>query len=240
MLRTTKAVVGLAFWLSLSAPDAGAGFVTPVGLKPNDPFRVVFVTDSVTPATSGDISTYDNIVAADAHSAGLDTYNGTAVTWLAIASTETTDAVTRLPKDNVPIYLVDGTQVAASGADLWNTGIVLLLHQIDESPEGIHQPSEHVWTGTGDSGNKDYALGGPDSNNAAVGLTDRRDRQWVNYYALDNQTDALPLYGFSSTLTVPQPVPVPSTFALLAVGTATLLSYVWLCQKRFEPAAINA
>jgi hypothetical protein len=136
----------------------------------------------------------------------------------------------------VPIYLVDGTQVAASGTDLWNTGVLFLRHQIDESPEGIRLPSEFVWTGTGNSGDKNYYLGATDRSNAAVGLTDQINREWINYYALFNETVALPVYGFSSVLTVPEPVPEPSTFAMLAIGSAILVSYGWRGRKKTQRA----
>jgi hypothetical protein len=236
--------VSLTLILTLGCVNvAPAGLITPSGLNPGDQFRVVFVTNSVTAATSGDISTYDQMAATDTRNAGLDTYNGSAVTWRAIVSTATTDAVARLPRDNVPIYLVDGTQVAASGADLWNTGVLFLRHQIDESPEGRLLPAEFVWTGTGDGGAQDYYLGASDRSNAAVGLIDQINREWVNYYALFNETEALPVYGFSAILTVsepvPEPVPEPSTFALLVIGSATLLTYGWRGRKQVKSAAAS-
>jgi hypothetical protein len=77
-----KLVVSLTLMVILGCVnDAAADLITPSGLNPGDHFRVVFVTNSVTAATSGDISTYDQIAATDAHNTGLDTYNGSAVTW---------------------------------------------------------------------------------------------------------------------------------------------------------------
>ncbi len=155
---------------------ARADVITPAGLNPGDQFRIVFLSDTSTPATSANVATYDAIVAADAAAAGLGSYHGSPVTWQAIVSTPTVDAISRLPADNVPIYLphVPTTpanagsillmgppgQVSPSGADLWNVlgsssnplynplgGTILLEHQIDMTASGVEgQIDPNVFT----------------------------------------------------------------------------------------------
>jgi hypothetical protein len=116
-----------------------AGIITPAGLNPGDEFRIVFVTSTKTDATSSNLTGhYDPIVSGDAAAAGIDTYNGASVIWRTIGSTSTSNAVDRLPKDTVPIFLPDGTRVADSGLALWSTGnpSTPLLHAINEHADG--------------------------------------------------------------------------------------------------------
>ena len=103
--------------------NARADVMMPPGLLPGQQFRIVFVTTATTQATSSSISTYDTVVKNDvtATAPGLLTYNGSPVLYEAIGSTSTVNAISRLPADNVPIYLPDGTEVAAGGSALWNT-----------------------------------------------------------------------------------------------------------------------
>ncbi len=76
---------------SISATTASAGSIaTPTGLNPGDQFRIVFVTQGTTAANSSDISTYDTFVTNQANSA---TYNGATITWQAIGSTPSVNAI---------------------------------------------------------------------------------------------------------------------------------------------------
>ncbi len=72
-------------------PAAGGSIIqTPAGLLPGDTFRIVFVTDGTTTAGSSDISTYNQFVTTQA---GGATYDGVTVSWTAIASTASTNAI---------------------------------------------------------------------------------------------------------------------------------------------------
>jgi hypothetical protein len=217
--------------------------MTPAGLTPGEQFRIVFVTTTQTDATFnnlpfGNLPYYDNIVLGDALKAQLGTYGVTPVSWEAIASADTagiiTNAITRLPADGVPIFLPDGTEVAASGKALWNTANVNLLHAIDETATGasVGDPifGTNVWTGTSPKGSI-ATIGGFGDSMLAFGNTANENVGWVRAGGgiVGFQQS---LYGFSSVLTVPgetQAVPEPSSLTLVLVGIG---GFVGACLAR--------
>jgi PEP-CTERM motif len=234
MFRTLL-VVSLALVLALGvATKARAEFITPVGLGPGDQFRVVFLTHTVTDATSGSLSYYDGIVSGEAALAGLATYNGVPVTWEAIISTANTSAISRLPADSVPIYLPDGTLVTTGGAALWNSGVTNLANPINEDAFGTVIGSAafgpDVWTGTTIYGT--YAPSGGLGDSAPSYGYVNVGTAWIDN-ASGPPTNLFPEYGFSSVLTVPETtaVPEPGTFTLALVGIGGLLGSV-LARRR--------
>ena len=71
-------------------------------------------------ARSSNIADYDQFITDLAVAAGINTYFGNPVTWQAMASTPTVDAVDRLPKvaGSPPLYRLDGQLVAPSASIL--------------------------------------------------------------------------------------------------------------------------
>jgi hypothetical protein len=238
MVRTRLiSLLALVLALTLS-PEASADLITPPGLLPGDEFRVVFLTDTVTAASSSSLSYYDSIVSGEAAAAGLATYNGSPVTWQAIVSTETTSAVSRLPADAVPIFLPDGTLVAAGGDALWSTGLAPgfpLDYPISEDAYGTVIGSAafgpDVWTGTSWNGNTSAggALGDSQVANGYINV----GVDWIDSATLP-AADHLPLYGFSSVLTV-TPEPGGLTLALVAFGG--WMGYSLIAGCRSSPGA---
>jgi len=207
---------------------ARAGIMTPGGLNPGDQFRIVFVTNTETNATSSDLTTYDLIVSGDAAAAGLDTYQGSPVTWEAIGSTANVMAVDRLPKDAVPLFLPDGTRIADSGLALWSTGYtnadphLLNADGLDEFADGSGA-NRLVWTGTAPDGTVS-AGGGLGQQMVETGDSDEDTARWVatDSLAADRLSS---LYGFSNVLTVPEQaavIPEPGTLTLMLVGIGGL------------------
>jgi hypothetical protein len=88
--------------------EAGIVLTTPTGLSAGDTFRVVFVTDGTTTALSSNIADYNSFVNAQA---GGATYNGSVVSWAAIGSTSTVNAIDNVGISSAPVYLADGTLV---------------------------------------------------------------------------------------------------------------------------------
>src|SRR5207253_1722055 len=123
--------------LSLITMTVRADIIAPPGLSGGDHFRIAFLTDSTTNATSASVSSYDAIVGAEAVAAGLGTYHGAPVTWAAIVSTSNVSAISRLPADSVPIFLPDGTKIAFGGTALWSTFNAPLNHPINENAFGL-------------------------------------------------------------------------------------------------------
>jgi hypothetical protein len=144
----------LLFGLVLAPSAQAAGFALPDDLLPGDKYRVAFVTSTRTDASSSDIAAYNAFVTARANSqADLVSL---CTTWTAIGSTGSVDA-----RDNtntnpaggtgVPIYRIDGIQIANNNTDLWDGGLawplnVTEIYTID--------PFIYVWTGTQFDGTK--------------------------------------------------------------------------------------
>jgi len=231
--------------------DARADIMTPSGLAPGDQFREVFVTITTTPATSSNISFYDSIVQANAVSGGLATYNGSPVTWETLGSTASVSAVSRLPMDNIPIYLPNGTEVATGGAALWATTQTTnpLLSAIDEYSNGTSTPaggSANVWTGTnsnGSAGTSEFGTLGDSSTITTLGASSATFSTWVEQFGF-NQSASLSLYGFSEVLTVPTPstaTPEPASITLVLTGVGGLVGFCLARRgRRASSAALAA
>lgn len=209
----------------LLCDPAQSQITTPAGLVPGDEFRIAFTTLEPNTATSTSISFYDNIIQTEADAAGLGTYDGSPVTWMVLGSTATVSAVSRLPMDNVPIYLPSGTEVAAGGAQLWNTANTPLLSGINEYPTGGGPVTQGIFTGTTSDGqiapDNYLGVGSSDTSYVADGRTDMTGTGWValgETFAVGEEN----LDGFSQVLTV-EAVPEPASLCLLGLGAAALL-----------------
>ena len=216
-------------------------FNTPAGLTAGDTFRIVFVTDGTTDATSTSISTYNTFVNNDATSqaGGANVvYDGTTLTFSAIGSTLTTSAIANIGETGAPVYLTNGTEVASSdtASGWWAGGQHAILHAIDTDLLG-NTAQDEVWTGTGLTGDTADPLGG---NGAVVGETtighsSQSGVQWMVGQEA-GPTAFHVIYGVSQELTVPQAssVPEPSTLWIAGVGMLAGIAYGRF-RKRREP-----
>jgi hypothetical protein len=229
--RLLAAVLGLIFGVP-GMTHASLALTTPAGLNPGDQFRFVFVTDGLRDATSANITDYDTFVNTQA---GGATYNDVTISWQAIGSTSTVDAINHINgPTNDPVYLADGTLVATttttSAMGLWSG---TLLHAINEDLIGNPPATNNVWTGTTGSGTAERFLGNPTTT---FGLSGQTSSSWVEQDYLP-QTDSFPLYGISTVLTVPgaqSVVPEPSTLGLGAFGAVAFLAYGWSRHRRAQ------
>jgi len=209
---------------------ASFGYANPItvpsGLTPGQSYRLVFVTSTTTTAQSASIAFYNSFVTTAANSnatlAALDT------TWVAIASTTTVNAIDNIGVDGVPLYNLDGQEVATSDglAGLWSGG---LLHSIDYNQNGISVGSVLVWTGTNPSGTAQAPAGPVTTEPLGDGLTvpglaSSVTSTWV--YQPQGLFGEQPqflnaVYGISGVLTYEPAgasVPEPASLSLVILG----------------------
>ena len=242
-------------WL-LALPMAANAQFTPPALPPGDTtYRLIFVTSTSTLATSNEISDYNTFVQGVA---ATNTISLPATIWSAVASTDTTDAITNLGSVcsgsclTAPIYLVDGTtEVAAGQAQLFGASPGM-MHSIDED-ENANTTFPYVWTGSSSNGtvnnrytgtyqSTQHGLGDPVAGTGSAASTGGGAFSFYvrfgNTTPFSGQNDqSLPLYAISGQLTEgPVPTPEPASGALLlAGGVATGL--VRRLRRKRQPAA---
>ncbi len=204
---------------------------TPTGLSVGDTFRIVFVTDGLNDGTSSSISTYNSFVNTDASNeagGGQVTYNGVNLTWSAIASTASTDAINNVGVSGTPVYLASGTLVTSSDSSsgLWSGS---LNSPIDQDLKGNVFGGVDAWTGTLTSGTGDpgHQLG---TSSVELGSAGSTNSNWVSAFPFPTGLEDLSLYGISQVLTVSSAVPEPST--LVMAGTAISASCAIACMRR--------
>jgi hypothetical protein len=196
--------------------EAGTVLNTPAGLTPGQQFRFVFVTDGTTAATSTNITDYNNFVSTQA---GGATYNGSVVSWFAIASTSAVSAPSNIGSTSTPLYLADGTQVATSAttSGLFSGSI---KNAIDLDLASTIVGPSNVWTGTLSNGttSSTFCLG-TSSNFAGFGSDGSSSASWA-FVDQDPTSATFNMYGISQVLTVPgAAVPEPSSW-IMAVTAA--------------------
>jgi hypothetical protein len=144
---------GLACLLGLPAV-ARADFVPPAGVTD---YRLIFVTTDTTAATSSNIADYNSFATNEAE----QNPDLPSTTWTAVASTDAVSAVSNIACtpdcSNIPIFLVDGTDVATSSTALFNAATVSLLNGIDEDQKGT-SVSGYVWTGSFSDGTQNQQI----------------------------------------------------------------------------------
>lgn len=202
-------VVGLA--VALGGSTAKADVVVPGGLSPGDNYYLAFVTSGSRNASSTDIEDYNSFVSAQANLSGLTA----GVEWFAIGSTATVFARDNAVVDGlIPIYLVDGTTIIASGFnDLWDYSLnaPLSLNQFGNST------SRQVWTGMRPDGRRfqpGLELGG---STPLFGETISTNSNWANI-GTGSPTGQRPFYALSEKLAVPIPAPGAALLGIMGLA----------------------
>ncbi|HEY4175147.1 MAG TPA: PEP-CTERM sorting domain-containing protein [Rhodopila sp.] len=217
------ASAALACLLGLPA-IARADFVPPPGVTD---YRLIFVTADGTSATSANIADYNSFATSEA---ALNP-DLPSTTWTAVVSTDQVDAVSNIACtpdcSNIPIFLVDGTEVAPSSTALFNAATVSLLHGgIDEDQNG-NGTGGYVWTGSFSDGTANIQTFGQDTFDSTmgnggpveVGFSGNTDGTAIAggpFFVGDSPDDLTeePIYAISGVISTPE----PETISLLAFG----------------------
>jgi hypothetical protein len=218
MQANLKQVVLLAIMVLGTAYSSYAGIITvPPSLNPGDTYRLVFITSVFTNATSTQISDYNAFVTDAAN--GVAALANLGATWTAIASTESTDAITNIGSspDSVGIFTLGGLLVADGTSGLFSGGSILTAINITQNGTVISYPYR-VWTGTTSTGTlyPGWSLG--DTNPATGNIGATGSGQWLtNNLLFPSENNYYPLYAISSPLTL-GPEPTPIALSVLGLG----------------------
>ena len=201
----------------LLAPVAAQAVPVPAGLAAGQGYRLAFLTSDRISATSSDISTYNNFVITEAaQNSALDGLGWSAV--VSTAQTSASDNVACSGCNDVPIYLVNDSELAASTTALFSTN---LMRRFNADQFGFLNNSDYAWTGsTSSGGKKDGATLG--SIISSAGYPFSTNSHWIDPNFKNGSGVKLALYALSSEAFVasnnPAAVPEPATLALLGTG----------------------
>jgi hypothetical protein len=176
-------VISVIFFALSSS--AVADLVLPSDLNPGDQYRLVFVSDASTAASSSDITFYNQFVNSAANAPTTDTAP-LSLSWTAIASTDSIDAqdntgTNPTVSSGVPIYRLDGVRIADDYVDLWKATI---QNPIRVTESGTTITNSGVWTGSATDGTADslYPL---DGTGGSYGLARRHSRTIIGLQVVE-------------------------------------------------------
>ena len=211
------AVVGLA--LALAPAVASADVIDGVGMP--DSYRIAFTTSTTTQGTSS-VMTYYNDFVDDLAKTASSVVKDIPVEWYCIGSVSggidaKHNTNTLIDGDtgydssaNVPIYILDGTLLAASNEALWNGTSEYKINR-DETAASI---TIGIFTGTTRYG-ANYAgasLGDSSVRRGSTSGTASNPHYWIEGSGNSTATLYKGLFALSA------PIPEPATMTLLAIG----------------------
>jgi hypothetical protein len=226
MNRIHTALLVLATCFVAPLTSLAAPVTVPSGLNPGDQYRLAFVTSTTRDATSGAIADYNAFVAAAA--AGVPELAALGTTWQAIGSTMEIDArdntgTNPLLSTGVPIFRLDGVEVAQDNADLWDGSPSA---PINTTEQGTAFAGTIVWSGTETDGTAvlpfSNQLGSGNPLNGSPSSVAPVEYQWIMFFSPAGATENASFYAISGVITV---VPEPATYVLAAFGAIGLLAF---------------
>ncbi len=211
-------IVSLSYVLS---PVTAKADLWDVPVAPGETFRWVFVTSEFTDAFSSDIGYYNTFVNAAADDAAtpitgvLGKSTIADIEWMAIASTESVNAIDNIGYSLAGIFTPKADLVANGTPDLFDGSLIPTLGgAISYTEDGWWRHGFPVWTGSDIYGLGEdwYRLG--DETFGIIGIQGRYDTDWISYGNAELY-NTFSLYAISEELTV---VPVPGALILGATG----------------------
>lgn len=227
----------------LAIPAHATTLAVPAGLQPGDEYRLIFVTSTTTTNPSSLASYYNSFVTSAATAGGSAFASITAsygLGWFAIGTFTNSNVFDNIgfSADSVGIYGLDGTKVAAgtgtasaqTAGELFGGALISGSGGIHLAETGVNRAGATVWTGTNQFGGgvRIIQAGSPlDNYNVQTGQVGATNSTWINSSRDNNATIAYSMYGISSTITVQDNAPEPTTVVLAGVGILLLT-----CVKR--------
>lgn len=182
-------------------------------------YRVMFVTNGKTTATSSIISEYNTFVSTEAAEGSLT--GGLGLSWSALASTLAVNVKENIgvtdTNDQITIFNTLGDIVSSSMYDLFRG-----THAADigSDQHGFHIPgNNYVYTGTQYTGLTSAPLGGGSVGSGNSFHTN--SSPWIANFNQSDPSQLQSLYAISGEATSSAlPVPEPSILAMFALGLA--------------------
>lgn len=209
--------------LVASVSSARAEVITlPSSLLLGDRYYLAFVTSGTISGTSSNVADYDAFVQAQANLNGLGTISGFPVTWKALVSTPSVNAITHLGIGNFPIFRLNDVQIASGNTDLWDGNLSAALN-VDQF--GTTLTSGTAWTGSQTNGlaYPGYQLG---TSTPIFGGPNSTGNPWL-VSGSGADTNNFRVYAFSEQLIA---VPEPTSISL-AIGGCTATA-AWTVRRR--------
>jgi hypothetical protein len=226
-LQHLSVIAATACLLGAAGGSLAQPITVPTDLNPGDRSRLAFVTSDTRDASSADIADYNTFVSDVAATVPELVALGT--TWKAVASTygvsarDNTGTAPSSP-DDVPIYLLDDTLLAAGNADLWDRTINVQF-AVFETGSGVCCPL--VWTGTSPDGTPaPRPLG---HYRPYIGYAIYTHAAWVSFTDWDYEM-YFPMYAISDPILIP-PIPASSPWSRALLTAALFLASVSLLRE---------
>lgn len=222
--RVGSLVVGPLIIVLLAAASVQAQVTTlPSSLLFGQKYYLAFVTSGSISGTSANVADYDAFVQAQANLNGLGTISGVPVTWKALVSTPSVNAITHLGiSGSTPIFRLNDVQIASGSADLWDGSLAAAL-SVDQFGNTLTLGT--AWTGTQDNGlaYPTFELG---TSTPIIGGPTGTTSVWLVAGSSPN-SNTFRVYAFSQELTA---VPEPASISM-AIGGG-LVTAAWTVRRR--------
>ncbi|MBS0644552.1 MAG: PEP-CTERM sorting domain-containing protein [Proteobacteria bacterium] len=206
-------LAGMATAALASLPGtADAGFVQPTGVSA---YRLMFVTSGTRDAQDTSFAPYDLFATTQAALAGdLPSATWQAVVSVAVLGVGYVSAATHIAcatcDATVPIFMVDGTQVATSTNAMFAGTFVTFPNQTQTGT--VVPGGSYVWTGSNEDGTVARPLGDNEPTFGGVGIVGH-----IFNYGSSSKVNHYSFYAISDTIFVPEPA---TGLAVLGGGVA--------------------
>jgi hypothetical protein len=228
---------GLVLFVITASAQAAVVIPVPPSLNPGDTYRLIFVTNGTTGATSTDISTYNTFATNQANLQPL--LSTLSASWVIVGGTKEganaggVTAATNVGTSTAPVYDLLGQLVGNSMPAIFTA---TSINQPITTDQFGNTYLGGVATGTADNGgSQNRPLGTNTKGQTRVGSTFESSSNWISSFNDTTASMNYPIYALSSDLTVPSLASVPEPTTVVVWGVA--LVAVAFSAKRLQRLA---